>query len=162
MSIFPTTRLGRALVIAGLVTVVAVVVPFLVGVVRMVGDEATELPPLTPAGTRTTFLLANPVVWFLAVTAVVYVVLWILQGIVRVFSPAPPPRSRPRPRPAARPAAAAMRQPARPRTGTTARRTPATAKKKAAAPRKKAAAARKKAAAPAKKAAPARKTTSRR
>lgn len=96
MSIFPTTRIGRALVVSAVVVGVAKIVPFLLQVFSLTGDELTELPPLTPAGTDTTFLLANPVAWFLAVAAAVYLALALRDVVVHLVSPAPPPRSRPR------------------------------------------------------------------
>ncbi len=97
MSIFPTTRIGRALVVSAVVVGVAKIVPFLLQVFSLTGDELTELPPLTPAGTDTTFLLANPVAWFLAVAAAVYLVLALRDVVVHLVSP-PPPSSRARPR----------------------------------------------------------------
>ena len=96
MSIFPTTRIGRALVVSAVVVGVAKIIPFLLQVFSLTGDELTELPPLTPAGTDTTFLLANPVAWFLAVAAAVYLALALRDVVVHLVSPAPPPRSRPR------------------------------------------------------------------
>ncbi|MGQ2910348.1 hypothetical protein [Aeromicrobium sp.] len=96
MSIFPTTRIGRALVVSAVVVGVAKIVPFLLQVFSLTGDELTELPPLTPAGTDTTFLLANPVAWFLAVAAVVYLVLALRDVVVHLVSPPPPSRARPR------------------------------------------------------------------
>ncbi|GAA0197059.1 hypothetical protein GCM10008944_13070 [Cytobacillus oceanisediminis] len=97
MSIFPTTRIGRALVVSAVVVGVAKIVPFLLQVFSLTGDELTELPPLTPAGTDTTFLLANPVAWFLAVAAAVYLVLALRDVVVHLVSP-PPPRARARAR----------------------------------------------------------------
>ncbi|KQP27834.1 hypothetical protein [Aeromicrobium sp. Leaf272] len=96
MSIFPTTRIGRALVVSAVVVGVAKIVPFLLQVFSLTGDELTELPPLTPAGTDTTFLLANPVAWFLAVAAAVYLVLALRDVVVHLVSPPPPPRARAR------------------------------------------------------------------
>lgn len=96
MSIFPTTRIGRALVVSAVVVGVAKIVPFLLQVFSLTGDELTELPPLTPAGTDTTFLLANPVAWFLAVAAAVYLVLALRDVVVHLVSPPPPSRARPR------------------------------------------------------------------
>ncbi|KQP78418.1 hypothetical protein ASF37_07595 [Aeromicrobium sp. Leaf289] len=98
MSIFPTTRIGRALVVSAVVVGVAKIVPFLLQVFSLTGDELTELPPLTPAGTDTTFLLANPVAWFLAVAAAVYLVLALRDVVVHLVSPPPPPRARARAR----------------------------------------------------------------
>lgn len=98
MSIFPTTRIGRALVVSAVVVGVAKIVPFLLQVFSLTGDELTELPPLTPAGTDTTFLLANPVAWFLAVAAAVYLVLALRDVVVHLVSPPPPPPSRARAR----------------------------------------------------------------
>ena len=98
MSIFPTTRIGRALVVSAVVVGVAKIVPFLLQVFSLTGDELTELPPLTPAGTDTTFLLANPVAWFLAVAAVVYLVLALRDVVVHLVSPPPPSRARARAR----------------------------------------------------------------
>ncbi|KQO36362.1 hypothetical protein [Aeromicrobium sp. Leaf245] len=96
MSIFPTTRIGRALVVSAVVVGVAKIVPFLLQVFSLTGDELTELPPLTPAGTDTTFLLANPVAWFLAVAAAVYLVLALRDVVVHLVSPPPPSRARAR------------------------------------------------------------------
>ena len=96
MSIFPTTRIGRALVVSAVVVGVAKIVPFLLQVFSLTGDELTELPPLTPVGTDTTFLLANPVAWFLAVAAAVYLVLALRDVVVHLVSPPPPSRARPR------------------------------------------------------------------
>jgi hypothetical protein len=121
MSIFPTTRLGRALVVAALVVGVAKVVPFLLRTSFLAGDELTELPPLTPAGTDRTFLLANPVTWFLAVAAGVYVVLALHDLVVRRLRPAPPPRRRPARRPAARTTARTPSGRTTPRTASTPR-----------------------------------------
>lgn len=98
MSIFPTTRIGRALVVSAVVVGVAKIVPFLLQVFSLTGDELTELPPLTPAGTDTTFLLANPVAWFLAVAAAVYLVLALRDVVVHLVSPPPPSRARARAR----------------------------------------------------------------
>lgn len=109
MSIFPTTRIGRALVVSAVVVGVAKIVPFLLQVFSLTGDEFTELPPLTPAGTDTTFLLANPVAWFLAVAAVVYVVLALRDVVVHLISPPPPAR---RPRARATPARSGTKRPA--------------------------------------------------
>ena len=106
MSIFPTTRIGRALVVSAVVVGVAKIVPFLLQVFSLTGDELTELPPLTPAGTDTTFLLANPVAWFLAVAAAVYLVLALRDVVVHLVSPPPPPPSRARARARARTTAA--------------------------------------------------------
>ena len=106
MSIFPTTRIGRALVVSAVVVGVARIVPFLLQVFSLTGDELTELPPLTPAGTDATFLLANPVAWFLAVAAAVYLVLALRDVVVHLVSPPPPPPSRARARARARTTAA--------------------------------------------------------
>lgn len=97
MSIFPTTRIGRALVVSAVVVGVAKILPFLLQVFSLTGDELTELPPLTPAGTDTTFLLANPVAWFLAVAAAVYVLLALRDVVMHLLSP-PPSARRPRTR----------------------------------------------------------------
>ena len=130
MSIFPTTRLGRALVVAALVTGAAKIVPFLLQVFSLAGDELTELPPLTPAGTTRSFLLDNPVTWFLAATAVVWLALLLRDGVRRLT--APPPR---RPGPRSR-ASTATRSSARPASRTTTssrtrRTTPAATTKRA-------------------------------
>lgn len=131
MSIFPTTRIGRALVVSAVVVGAAKIVPFLLQVFSLTGDELTELPPLTPAGTDTTFLLANPVAWFLAVAAGVYLVLLLRDVVVHLVSP-PPPARRPRARTSTARSAAARPPAARkPAPTKTAARKPA-AKKPAA------------------------------
>lgn len=121
MSFFPTTRLGRALVMAVVVSGVAVVLPFLLAVVRMTGDVTTELPPLEPEGTPTAILLANPVAWFLVVTVAAWLVLAVVdlvRHVRRRRSHARRPSTR---RPATR--ATSTRRP----TARTATRTPARA-----------------------------------
>ncbi len=153
MSIFPTTRLGRALVTAALVTGVVKIAPFLLQTVLLAGDELTELPPLTPSGTQRTFLLANPVTWFLAVTAGVWVVLARRDLLVRWTRPAPPPRRRPArastarkpvPRATARTASAPRPRatPTRTRTKAAATRRTATSSSRSTTPRKRSSAAR--------------------
>ncbi len=82
MSIFPPTRIGRALVVSAVLVGVTKVLPFLLQVVSMTGDERTELPPLTPTGTTRDFLLGNPVTWFLAVAAAAYVLLVVVDVVV--------------------------------------------------------------------------------
>ena len=63
MSIFPTTRLGRALVTAALVTGVVKIVPFLLQTFSLAGDELTELPPLTLPALRFGLFGVTLVVW---------------------------------------------------------------------------------------------------
>lgn len=89
MSIFPPTRIGRALVVSAVLVGVTKVLPFLLQVVSMTGDERTELPPLTPAGTTRDFLLGNPVTWFLAVAAAAYVLLVVVDVVVFLARPRP-------------------------------------------------------------------------
>ena len=130
MSIFPPTRIGRALVVSAALVGVTKVLPFLLQVVSMTGDERTELPPLTPTGTTRDFLLGNPVTWFLAVAAAVYVVLVVVDVVLALV--------RPRPARSARSGRAAARKPpsraprrtatastARPRTSGTKGKAPA-------------------------------------
>jgi cytoskeletal protein RodZ len=112
MSIFPTTRIGRALATSALVVGAVKIVPFLLQVFSLSGDERTELPPLVPPGTTRSLLLENPVTWFLAVALVVYTVLVARDLVLHWTRPAPPPR-----RPARKPAprtATATRSAARP------------------------------------------------
>ena len=111
MSYFPTTRLGRAVVLAVVVSGVAVVLPFLVAVLRLKGDVMTELPPLEPEGTPTAILMANPVAWFLAVGASAWLALAVVD-VVRHLSgrSVQPARRTPPRRPVAR---TATRSPAR-------------------------------------------------
>lgn len=120
MSIFPPTRIGRALVASAVLVGVAKIVPFLLQVTSMTGDERTELPPLTPTGTTREFLLGNPVTWFLAVAAGVYVALVVVDVVVALVRP--------------RPARARRTTAARSRTTRTARR-PATTARTASTPR---------------------------
>ncbi|MDR6118206.1 hypothetical protein QE370_001390 [Aeromicrobium sp. SORGH_AS981] len=89
MSIFPPTRIGRALVVSAVLVGVTKVLPFLLQVVSMTGDERTELPPLTPTGTTRDFLLGNPVTWFLAVAAAAYVLLVVVDVVVVPGAAAP-------------------------------------------------------------------------
>ena len=89
MSIFPPTRIGRALVVSAVLVGVTKVLPFLLQVVSMTGDERTELPPLTPTGTTRDFLLGNPVTWFLAVAAAAYVLLVVVDVVVFLARPRP-------------------------------------------------------------------------
>jgi hypothetical protein len=137
MSIVPTTRLGRALVTAALVTGVAKIVPFLLQTFLLAGDELTELPPLTPSGTNRAFLLANPVTWFLAVATGVWVVLALHDLLVRWTRPAPPPRRRPARKPAPRkPASRSAASRTTTRTASAARPRTAASRTKAATPRR--------------------------
>lgn len=135
MSIFPTTRLGRALVVAALLTGAAKIVPFLLQVFSLAGDELTELPPLTPAGTTRSFLLDNPVTWFLAATITVWLAL-VLRDAVRRLT-APPPARRPGPRARASTTTRSSARPAsRSTTSSRSRRTTPAATTKRATPAK--------------------------
>lgn len=133
MSIFPPTRIGRALVVSAALVGVTKVLPFLLQVVSMTGDERTELPPLTPTGTTRDFLLGNPVTWFLAVAAAVYVVLVVVDVVLALVRPRPSRsrqagrsgRSAARKPPARAPRRTATASTARPRTSGTKGKAPA-------------------------------------
>lgn len=128
MSYFPTTRLGRAVVLAVVVSGVAVVLPFLVAVLRLEGDVMTELPPLEPEGTPTAILLANPVAWFLAVGGAAWLVLAVADVVRHLARRSSAPARRPATRrPAPRTATRSPARPAqtrKPQTRTAQTRTP--------------------------------------